>query len=669
MKCKKLVIGVLCAVGILGATEIHVSKSGDNKNQGSADAPVATIAKAVGMAKPGDIVKIGPGIYREQVFFKCSGTEDAPIVFEGTRGENGEYLTIVEGNGVALSEWEPAPEIAPDVWKTKLERCPAMVLMDGDRITLINRRTMELKPWEQLPAEMNENMFWGAFGPNCKRMPGFDLLKLPADIWVSHSYFRGRKEQFWPAIAHVMTGWLDGYLYLRFANGEKPEAHSFTASYGECFLLTDVSNLTLRDLHMRGSRIQIHIRGKSSNNIIEKCLLMHGRARIVVEEDVSNTTIRDNVLTSGFITSGLFGHRGASDMRGGLLYVIFKYIIGEASSDDSGMRILGAKNTKIHDNIVIQGLIGMDNYGVGVEVARNVFRKMSSVGITTGDTMVGEVHHNLLMDCGISLRVHRIRHKRAKREEYHYCNLFVQPRLEGSHTFVHSESFRDGDDMINFEPDTSPNAKKGAMVYKQNPPNPVDAGKIYIYHNTFWGGREWDSPVIDLSTYSKRFREPMPFFELNNIYKDGYRISTKTHLLTGPNLLYVFGRDIPADKRRDPEVPKINKVLDFKASQTIWNKNDLPGMPDMTLAPNSPALEAGVDISKPFTIRGKEYPALRGFNPGYFKGKAPAMGALQEGESQKMFNDMFLRSEAVVKMLGEIREKTAAEARSKATGK
>jgi hypothetical protein len=94
------------------------------------------------------------------------------------------------------------------------------------------------------------------------------------------------------------------------------------------------------------------------------------------------------------------------------------------------------------------------------------------------------------------------------------------------------------------------------------------------------------------------------------------------------------------------------------AAQTgnIWNKKDLPGLPDLTLAANSPALESGVDISKPFTVNGKKFPAFPGFAPGYFKGKAPAAGALQQGESQQRFIQMHNKAEAAVRMINQLKE-------------
>lgn len=198
--------------------------------------------------------------------------------------------------------------------------------------------------------------------------------------------------------------------------------------------------------------------------------------------------------------------------------------------------------------------------------------------------------------------------------------------------------------MVNFE--------KGTQIYKQNPPDPVDAGKFYIYHNTFWGGfdKGWNC-AFRVRQYSKMFRMAMPFYVVNNIYKDNPVLGAKTHELAGPNLLYVFDETVSAMRRVEPEVVKINKVLDINASQKIWNKNDLPGLPDLTLAPDSPALEAGIDISKPFTANGKQYPALPGFKPGYFKGKAPAAGALQAGESMDHFIEMFRKSEKISNML------------------
>ena len=630
--------GILCSLLALTATasaaELYVSPRGSNKNKGTAQSPFATISRAASAAKPGDTVKIAPGIYREQIQFRKSGTQTAPITFIGSRGPKGEFLSIIEPTGTALDKWTPAPEIAPDVWKTPLAKRPNLVMMNGAMIAYINRFTMELADRKELPKELNEELIWDNFGPKCKRLSGLDLMRLPANTLVKHQYFRTRKELFWPVISNILSGWKNGWLYVRFADGSKPQGRAFTATYGEGLLLRDVSYLNFKDLHVRGSRTQFRITGKSSHNTVENSLLMHGGGRVRIDTPVSYTTIRNNIMTSGFTENRFFKLRSKDDMRGGLVYLIFKYIIGTSSSDDVGISDRGSYS-RITGNMIIQGLIGMDAYGVNCEVRDNVVREMSSVGICTGPTTLGIFTGNLVMNCGIPLRIHDLRGKRAKREEYHFRNLFVQARHDGQQTYVHCESYRWGPDMVNFE--------KGTKVYKKNPPNPVDPGKFYIYHNTFWGGQN-NTPGFSVSIFHSRFRSAMPFVFVNNVVKGTYRWHPFAQEMMAGNLFYNFPASVSQQPLRYPEIKKENVFIDEKSTSTLWNNKKIPGLYDVTLAKNSPALGVGIDISKPFTYKGRNYPALPGFTPGYFKGKAPAAGAFQEGESQAHFVKMYQKA-------------------------
>ena len=651
-------LGAALFAGACFGAELYVSPSGNDKNQGSEKAPFATIGKAALAAKPGDTVKIGPGLYREQITFKKGGKKGAPVTFAGTRGANGEYLTVIEAPGKVLTGWTPAPEIHRDAWKTPLAKRPNLIMMDGSMIAYINHLTMDLPRWKKpLPKEINAPEIWSKFGPDCKRLPGLDFLSVPADIKMTHPYMNMKREPLFDTIGNVLSGWHKGTLYVRFADSRKPQDHRFTASYGEGFTV-EAPYLTFRDLHMRGSRTQFRIRKGAVGTVIDNCLLMHGGARIRIEEGARDTVVRDSILTAGFIRNDLFKLRSAEDMRGGMLYEFFKYVIGTSLSDDAGIKDWG-RGTKILGNVITQGLIGLDAMGVDCEVAGNVVRELSSVGICTGATTVGILHDNLVMNCGIPLRLHNLRGKRAKREEYHYRNLYIQARHGGSQTFVHCQSHAWGPDMVNFEP-----LAKGEKVprYKDDPPNPVDAGKICIYHNTFWGGND-RAPHFDVLRLSKRFRMVLPFFVIDNIFKDSYRLDTRSHELTGPNVLYTFGEDVPDKERRDPAVLKLNKVVNRAATAGLWNKNDLPRLPDMTIAPGSPALGAGVDISRPFTVNGKTYPALPGFKPGYFKGKAPAAGAFQQGESAEKYIAMHKKAEKAIAMLSELKKNAAREGR------
>ena len=473
-----ILLSLLLSTLTAAAAELYVSPEGNNKNPGTAKAPFATITRAAAAAKPGDTVRIAPGLYREQITFRKSGKKDSPITFAGTRGPNGEFLTIIEPTGTTLEKWLPAPEIAPGVWKVQLPKRPNLVLMNGAMIAYINRLTMELPQRKELPKELNEILLWDKFGPKCQRLSGLDLMQLPADTLVKHQYFRTRKELFWPVISHILSGWKGGWLYVRFADGSTPQGRTFTATYGDGLMLNGASHLHFKDLYVRGSRTQFRLTGKSAHNTIENCLLMHGGVRVQIEKTVTDTVVKGCILTAGFIRNDLFQLRSANDMRGGLLYLIFKYIIGTASSDDVGVRTFGT-GTKILDNIILQGLIGVSTNGPGVEVAGNVIREMSSVGVLTVSGTVGTFHHNIITNCGIPLRVHHLRHKRQKREEYHFSNLFIQAPNGGSQVYVHSTSFYQTDDDVNFEKKV--NKRKGTeYYYMDNPPSPVDAGKIHI---------------------------------------------------------------------------------------------------------------------------------------------------------------------------------------------
>ena len=632
----------LFAAATLSGAEIFVSPAGDDRNPGSANKPLATIKAAAARAAAGDTVKIAPGVYREQITFRKSGKENRPVTFLGTRGKNGEFLTIVEAPGKIVDSWLPAPEIAPGVWKAKVSKRPDLVMLDGRMIALVNRWTMALPRHKQLPGEIDEAMLWSKFTANCRRLPGFDLLSLPPDILVRHQYFGKRKERFWEVLGGVLAGWSNGYLYLRFTGENTPQKYRITASAGEGFILQNVSHLVFKDIQMRGSRRQLRIRGKSSHNTIDSCFFKHGGCRVRIDSGVSYTTVKNSIMTSGFIRNDLFQLRSSEDMRGGLLYLIFKYIIGVSSSDDIGIHDNG-NNTLICGNFIMQGLIGINANGRDCEVKDNVVREMSSVGICTFASVSGRFHGNLVMNCGIPLRIHDLRGARAEREEFHYRNLFVQSRHAGSQIYVHCESHRWGPDMINFE--------KGTNRYLKNPPAPVDAGKIRIYHNTFWGGSDF-TRGFTVRYLARRFRMKMPFIFVNNVMKGSHLLDTYSQTLFDGNLLYTFDPKVRQAKQLDKEVAKRNKVIGVEASELMWNRNDIPGLPDVTPAENSFARECGIDISREFTVNGETFPALPGFVPGYFKGKAPDAGAFQYGEDMGKFIQMHRKMEELVKRSG-----------------
>ncbi len=74
----------LAAVSAYGQATIYVSPRGDDKNDGkTAKMPLRTIQHALDLARPGTVIRLEQGIYRETLTTKISGTEAAPIVVRG----------------------------------------------------------------------------------------------------------------------------------------------------------------------------------------------------------------------------------------------------------------------------------------------------------------------------------------------------------------------------------------------------------------------------------------------------------------------------------------------------------------------------------------------------------------------------------------------------------
>lgn len=80
----------------------YVSEKAKKNGCGTRDCPFTTIGEAVEVVKPGDEVVVAPGIYREYVNPKTSGTEEAPIVF--CSEEKGK--AVITGSEV-IKNWKP----------------------------------------------------------------------------------------------------------------------------------------------------------------------------------------------------------------------------------------------------------------------------------------------------------------------------------------------------------------------------------------------------------------------------------------------------------------------------------------------------------------------------------------------------------------------------------
>ena len=621
---KHFIILLLILTTAAYAKEICVSPSGNDGNAGTEKSPLLSIQKALSQARPGDTVKLMPGIYREAVKITKSGTADSPITITGTRSADGKYLSILESVGLCCTNWQKADEIGENVWKVKVKSRPELIMLDGKMAALINDVNMRLRRRTPIPEKLNDELMMGSFDPKkSKRLSGLDLLAVKDDILVTNRLLKKRQEKFWEAVGYVLCGYHNGYLYIRFANGSSPDKHKITISYGDGISVADAENIIIENLHMRASKIQVHITGKSKNITVRDSLLMHGIFRIKIEKNSSDITVCNNILSCGFIQDKYFGALIDNGVSGRLTYLIFKYIIGAARSADAGIDFAGSR-CHIYNNIIFNGLIGIRPGGPEAKVHSNCIYGMSSCGIASGGFSSGEFYENLIMNCGIPLRIHDWRHEKFYRTEYHYRNLFVQPQ-GGSNLHVYGASNTiPCPDKVNYD-------KKG--IYLENPPAPFDPGKIFIYHNTFAGGGAHAWPM---KNYYDRYRkQPMPFYLVNNIIKCSRQWDTRHQHMMAGNLLYIH-KSIKAPMPLDKNVGKYNRIIPAEKAADICTALYDTAFPDVRLKENSPALECAVDISKPGKFKNIDVPALPGFAQGYFKGKAPAAGALQQGDDKLM---------------------------------
>ncbi|MDO8951131.1 MAG: right-handed parallel beta-helix repeat-containing protein [Draconibacterium sp.] len=109
MKKIQLLLISLIVTFTLSATEFHVAKTGNDKNQGTADAPFLSIQAAANMAQPGDLITVHEGVYREWIKPPRGGESDSKrIVYQAAIGEK----VVIKGSEV-IRGWK---KITGNVW-------------------------------------------------------------------------------------------------------------------------------------------------------------------------------------------------------------------------------------------------------------------------------------------------------------------------------------------------------------------------------------------------------------------------------------------------------------------------------------------------------------------------------------------------------------------------
>jgi len=571
----------------------YVALNGSDEASGAARAPFRTISKALSGAGPGDTVHIRAGVYTEHVVVQVSGKPGEPILIEGERGKDGEWRTIVDTSVPIHVEWLPAPEIGKGVYKAPYPGFePHQMLVDGKFIPRI---------WD-------DHMADGL---------GFKKLAYPPDQ-AKEPYSRKTQVKFWDTVG-AMFGFKDGKVYLRFRNYDDPNTKDLRAApAGGGIHVENRSYIILHDLMVRGGEYCVLFRGpRASHNVIERCRLLNGSKRVMIDNGASHNVVRNNEMTIDFYSDACrTGAWGTSQQPVPYdlalkvhFYRQYKMFFGPNATSDYGIRLyrVGPGN-EVCENRVYKGGQGISvHHGTDVRVHGNTVYGFSSIGIICTLNRVAnvQVYDNIVYDCNINLRIHHVNEPRqtAPRTLYVYRNRFYQNPGVGSHIYFHYWQKNDREDYLH--------------------------PHVYIYHNSFAGGQRG----ISISGYADECGGLPNAVVLNNVVSSAVAVYAAIPFIAAEGMWKVLDFNWLGGglKTKNPghdytQAPWYGDHNIYAKDRKVWDDSK---MPDFTLPPGHPARNAGTDLSKPFVINGKTFEPLPGMEPGYFKGDRPDLGAVQ----------------------------------------
>lgn len=564
---------------LLAAT-YYVSPSGSNTAAGNSNAPFKTIQKAADIVKPGDRVVVKAGIYHERVTIRTSGTAASPIMFEAEQGPKGEWKTIVDGSEPVTS-WQRATELSPLVYKTtQIKYNPGCMVADGNKgIPKFHVGSRDYKKF---------------------------IVKAPDDKTGAHNIC------YWDGIGGFFV-FANNTLYVRFKNGENPLTRKVRASPPKPgFLLANKQYVTIRGFRIRACQTAVTIIGSNAKyNIVEDCHFMNGQARIAVIQGASYNTVRRCKGEEHGIrkfTRGAYNYSKTKHYHLSVRYNIYsryKREIGQGGdvNVDRGFDLeTSGTGNEIYDCDIFDTQAGI--YLGSMQKAKIYRNRIHNCdkGFQVNYKINGvEIFDNTVYDNYFNFRLMSLTNNHPAYEGprvlYFYRNTFANPHNIGTHIKAHVAGGNTGTYMV----------------------SPCE---IHMYHNSFAGGLIW----MELNRYFHLVK----FLEVNNIFSSP-QFWFEAGIPGKMDCNWVGGS--PGKTPDSTGAPWFGKGNLVRWNRKFWSDSMVT---DFSLKPGSEAIDKGIDLSRPFTICGKSYPALPGMQPGYFAGKAPDMGAVEFGKPSEI---------------------------------
>jgi len=184
-----------------------------------------------------------------------------------------------------------------------------------------------------------------------------------------------------------------------------------------------------------------------------------------------------------------------------------------------------------------------------------------------------------------------------------YRNRFYEPPGVGSHIYFH--------------------------YYKENDVAPYRHADIFIYHNSFAGGRAG----ISLSGYADECGGLPKCLVLNNIISSEVSLYAAMTFITEEGMFgaldynWLGGRFKTTNPGHDyTRAPWYGKKNIFAQGAKIWDDSK---MPTFRIPQGNQVLHAGLNLSQTFSANGRSYEALPGMTPDHSSGPRPDLGAVQ----------------------------------------
>lgn len=563
-------IYILLFVGLpLSAqTTYYVKNGGNDGAAGTSDeAAWATISKVNSVSfSAGDSVLFNRGDkFIGSITISNDGTASDHIVY-GAYG-SGNKPIITPNDTIDGITWTQYPSNDSIYYTTDITYNPGNLLID----------------WDEKVNKINDHWF-DTPDPYLFGKTALEILAMTADTAWTANYVPN--VQFWDTFEGLYC--YDegtGTTYIRFRNGDNPndsvlafseEGYSYSAVH-----VYYKDYITIRDLDILGGDYGVRIYGSISITI-DSCDFTSTNQKMRIGSSdtiiVSNCTFQNNYLSS-YSTGAWVNSSTYTDAVSYNYYRLFKYMVDVSASNRADGAIVmeggGSDNCQFYNNTVDYCANGIDLFGDNIQCYSNTITGTSSIGLFILSEGNIYSHDNYLLDVNIGVRFGSV-------DVYNGSSYLYKNRI--------------------YVPDA------GELMYLHSSNTGPSLAKIYAYHNSFVAVKG-----ITYSYYLSNYpSDTSGVMLINNIISvdgnmaDGWNGINNHTDLNVADYNWISGQVRGATT--STWIPEPENIW-YPYGPTFW---DHSSPADFTTSEEDEVINAGVDITAPFTIQGNQYAALPG---------------------------------------------------------